>query len=59
VLDIKAGMTGMAQISGSSDLSFEEEVALDTLYIERWSLWRDFKILFLTFLKLFRDRSAV
>jgi len=59
VLDIKAGMTGMAQISGSSDLPFEEEVALDTLYIERWSLWRDFKILFLTFLKLFRDRSAV
>jgi len=59
VLDIKAGMTGMAQISGSSDLPFEEEVALDTLYIERWSLWQDFKILFLTFLKLFRDRSAV
>jgi exopolysaccharide biosynthesis polyprenyl glycosylphosphotransferase len=59
VLDIKAGMTGMAQISGSSDLPFEEEVALDTLYIERWSLWQDFKILFLTFLKLFRDHSAV
>jgi exopolysaccharide biosynthesis polyprenyl glycosylphosphotransferase len=59
VLDIKAGMTGMAQISGSSDLPFDEEVALDTLYIERWSLWQDFKILFLTLLKLFRDRSAV
>lgn len=59
VLDIKAGITGMAQISGSSDLLFEEEVALDTLYIEKWSLWQDFKVLLLTLIKLFRDRSAV
>jgi exopolysaccharide biosynthesis polyprenyl glycosylphosphotransferase len=59
VLAIKAGVTGMAQISGSSNLPFEEEVALDILYIENWSLWRDFKILLLTFIKLFRDRSAV
>jgi exopolysaccharide biosynthesis polyprenyl glycosylphosphotransferase len=59
VLAIKAGVTGMAQISGSSDLPFEKEVALDTLYIENWSLSRDFKIIFLTILKLFRDHSAV
>ena len=59
VLAIKAGITGMAQISGSSDLPFEEEVALDTLYIETWSLWLDAKILILTMLKLVRDRSAV
>ena len=59
VLAIKAGVTGMAQISGSSDLPFEKEVALDTLYMEKWSLGRDFKIIFLTVLKLFRDHSAV
>ncbi len=59
VLAIKAGVTGLAQVSGSSDLSFEKEVALDTLYIENWSLGQDIKILILTFLKLFRDRSAV
>ncbi|MEK7506529.1 MAG: sugar transferase, partial [Patescibacteria group bacterium] len=59
VLAIKAGVTGLAQISGSSDLLFEKEVALDTLYIENWSLGQDIKILILTFLKLFRDRSAV
>jgi exopolysaccharide biosynthesis polyprenyl glycosylphosphotransferase len=58
VLDIKAGVTGMAQISGSSDLSFEEEVKLDACYIENWSLLKDFKILFRTFLILFKDRSA-
>lgn len=59
VLAIKAGVTGLAQISGSSDLPFEEEVALDTLYIESWSLLQDFKIIIMTLLKLVRDRSAV
>lgn len=59
VLAIKAGVTGLAQISGSSDLPFEEEVALDTLYIETWSLSQDIKIIIMTMLKLLRDRSAV
>ena len=59
VLAIKAGISGLAQISGSSDLSFEEEVALDTLYIETWSLGQDVKIIIMTLLKLVRDRSAV
>ena len=58
VLAIKAGVTGLAQISGSSDLPFEEEVALDTFYIENWSLWQDTKMLILTFLKILRDKSA-
>lgn len=59
VLAIKAGVTGVAQISGSSDLPFEKEVALDTFYIENWSLAKDLKIFILTVLKIFRDRSAV
>jgi len=58
VLLIKPGMTGMAQISGSSDLSFEEEVKLDSYYIENWSLKRDIYILLKTFIILFTDRSA-
>ncbi len=58
VLTIKAGMTGMAQVSGSSDLPFEEEVKLDVYYIENWSLFLDIKILLRTFLVLFKDKSA-
>lgn len=58
VLLIKPGITGMAQISGSSDLSFEEEVKLDTYYIENWSPKRDIYILLKTFIVLFTDRSA-
>jgi lipopolysaccharide/colanic/teichoic acid biosynthesis glycosyltransferase len=59
VLAIKAGATGMAQVAGSSDLPFEEEVALDTFYIENWSLVLDVRICIKTVLKMFRDRSAV
>lgn len=58
VLFVKSGITGLAQISGSSDLPFEEEVKLDTHYIENWSLAKDIYILLKTFLVLFKDRSA-
>jgi len=59
VLAIKAGATGLAQISGSSDLPFDQEVALDTFYIENWSMLLDLKIIFRTILKIISDRSAV
>jgi exopolysaccharide biosynthesis polyprenyl glycosylphosphotransferase len=58
VLAIKPGMTGLAQVSGSSDLPFEEEVKLDTYYIENWSLLMDLKIFLKTLVILWRDRSA-
>ena len=59
VLSIKAGVTGLAQVSGSSNLPFEEEVALDSFYIENWSLVQDIKILLKTGVKMLLDRSAV
>ncbi|MDO8617642.1 MAG: sugar transferase [Candidatus Uhrbacteria bacterium] len=48
VLAIKPGITGLAQISGRSNLDFEDEVRLDTWYIENWSLWLDLYILLKT-----------
>jgi len=59
VLAIKAGVTGLGQVSGSSDLSFEREVALDGFYIENWSLLTDFKIIAKTAVKMLFDKSAV
>ena len=59
VLAIKAGATGLAQVSGSSDLPFEQEVVLDSFYIDNWSLYLDIKIILKTALKIFTDRSAV
>lgn len=59
VLAIKAGATGLAQVSGSSNLPFEQEVVLDIFYIENWSLWMDIKIILKTMFKMFTDKSAV
>lgn len=58
VLTIKPGITGLAQISGRSDLSFEEEVKLDTYYIENWSLALDLAILMRTPWAVVRGRKA-
>ena len=58
VLTIKPGMTGMAQTSGRSDLTFEEEVKLDTYYIENWSLLLDMAILLKTPLAVFKSRKT-
>ncbi|MFW5888624.1 MAG: sugar transferase [Patescibacteria group bacterium] len=57
-LTIKPGVTGMAQISGRSDLSFEEEVKLDTYYIENWSVLLDISILLKTPLAVIKSRKA-
>lgn len=58
LLAIKPGITGMAQISGRSDLNFEEEARLDIYYIENWSPLLDFKIMLRTPLVVFSTKSA-
>lgn len=57
-LSVKPGITGLAQVSGRSDLSFEEEVKLDVYYIENWSLLLDISILFKTPLAVFKHREV-
>jgi lipopolysaccharide/colanic/teichoic acid biosynthesis glycosyltransferase len=42
------GMTGLWQVSGRSELDFDELVRLDFLYLERWSIWLDLSILLKT-----------
>lgn len=58
VLTIKPGITGLAQISGRSDLTFEDEVKLDTYYIENWTLMLDLAILLRTPLAVLKARKA-
>ncbi|MBI4318696.1 MAG: sugar transferase [Chloroflexi bacterium] len=47
-LDVSPGLTGMWQVSGRSELTFDEMVLLDIWYIENWSLGLDLKIMFRT-----------
>jgi len=58
VLTIKPGMTGMAQVSGRSNLGFEDEVRLDTYYMEHWSLGLDMQILVRTPLAVLNTKTA-
>src|SRR5581483_5836455 len=41
ILAVKSGLTGLAQISGRKDISFEERRKLDLYYVQNWSLWFD------------------
>jgi exopolysaccharide biosynthesis polyprenyl glycosylphosphotransferase len=58
VFAIKPGITGIAQISGRSDLGFDEEVKLDTYYIENWSMLLDLSILLRTPWAVLRRRKV-
>lgn len=58
VLTIKPGMTGLAQISGASDLDFEEQMRLDIYYAHNWNFWLDMVILLKTILVVFTGRGA-
>ncbi|MFZ2188053.1 MAG: sugar transferase [Candidatus Moraniibacteriota bacterium] len=56
LLTIKPGVSGMAQISGRSDLDFEDEYKLDLYYIENWSMLLDIIICLKTIGVLFSKR---
>ncbi|PLS82087.1 sugar transferase, partial [Candidatus Saccharibacteria bacterium] len=45
---VKSGVTGLWQVSGRSDLSFEKRIELELYYAQNWSFWLDIKILFKT-----------
>jgi lipopolysaccharide/colanic/teichoic acid biosynthesis glycosyltransferase len=52
------GMTGLWQISGRSDLSFDDLVRLDFYYLENWSVWLDVTILMKTLPAVVASRGA-
>jgi exopolysaccharide biosynthesis polyprenyl glycosylphosphotransferase len=55
---VKPGLTGLWQISGRSDLSWEESVRADVLYVENWSLAFDLMILWRTLGAVLRGSGA-
>ena len=56
---VKAGITGWAQINGwRGNTSLEKRIECDLYYIERWTIWLDLKILFLTLFRGFINPNA-
>ncbi|WP_158270128.1 MULTISPECIES: undecaprenyl-phosphate galactose phosphotransferase WbaP [unclassified Limnohabitans] len=52
------GLTGLWQISGRSQTTFEDRVIFDTWYVKNWSIWTDITILFKTWSVVFKRRGA-
>lgn len=57
-LSMKPGITGLWQVSGRSDLSFEEWMQMDLEYLDRWSNYEDLRLLALTIPAVIAGRGA-
>jgi exopolysaccharide biosynthesis polyprenyl glycosylphosphotransferase len=59
LLTVKPGVSGLWQVSGRSDISYEERVRLDMYYIRNYSVWLDLQILFIqTLPAVLKSRGA-
>ena len=58
ILSVKSGLTGLAQISGRKDISFDERRKLDMYYVQNWSIWMDLQIIIRTVVSVLRGRGA-
>ena len=57
-LNVLPGMTGLWQVSGRSDLSWEDTVRLDLYYVDNWSMVQDLLILARTVTAVLASRGA-
>ena len=55
---VKQGVTGMWQVSGRSDLSWEDSIRLDLDYVENWTMLRDIQIIVRTARAVLASRGA-
>lgn len=57
-LRMKAGLTGLAQISGKYNTSPKDKLIMDLMYIENYSIWQDFKLIFQTITVFFKASES-
>ncbi len=57
--DVRPGLTGLAQVNGRNNISWEQKFAFDLAYVEKITFWRDIKILFKTVGKVFKGSDTV
>jgi lipopolysaccharide/colanic/teichoic acid biosynthesis glycosyltransferase len=58
IVSVKAGLTGLAQVSGRKDISFEQRRKLDLFYVQNWTFWLDIAILIKTLRVIINGRNA-
>ncbi len=58
LLTVRPGLTGLWQVSGRSDVGYDERVRLDMFYVRNWTIWQDLAILFQTPSAVFKGRGA-
>jgi len=57
-LEVKPGLTGLAQVAGRGNIPHEEKLELDVQYVENVGLWLDLKLMFRTVLHVFRRKQV-
>ena len=57
-LMVKPGITGMWQVNGRSDTTYEERVQMDSWYVRNWNVWLDFMLLWRTIKAVFKCEGA-
>jgi lipopolysaccharide/colanic/teichoic acid biosynthesis glycosyltransferase len=58
LLTVRPGITGLWQVSGRSDVSYDERVRMDMYYIRNWTLWLDIYLLLATIPAAIRKKGA-
>ncbi|MNI75077.1 putative sugar transferase EpsL [compost metagenome] len=58
ILSVKSGLTGLAQVSGRRNISFEDRRALDIYYVQNWTLLLDIQIILKTAYSVLMQRGA-
>ena len=58
LLSVKTGITGLAQVSGRSNIDYYERAKIDLYYVQNWSFWLDLTILFKTIRVVFNRSGA-
>lgn len=58
MLYVKTGITGLAQVSGRSDISHDERAKLNAYYVQNWSFWMDLKIIIKTIKQVFTGANT-
>jgi lipopolysaccharide/colanic/teichoic acid biosynthesis glycosyltransferase len=58
LLTVRPGITGLWQVSGRSDIGYDERTRLDMHYIRNWSIWLDLQLLMRTIPAVLKGRGA-